>query len=353
MGIVLEYGEPKVEGLNVEWREKTLARTVHHGPPIAGVAGGIVRLSVIGAGNFTTRTLLPAMKGAEVRRRMIVSAGGVSAAHAAKKFGFEVSSTDTAAALADAETDAVLITTRHNAHARQVMAALEAGKHVFVEKPLALTLEEVDAIETAARSSGKILMVGFNRRFAPLSIKTKSLLAGLPGPKSFVATINAGAIPADHWTQDPEIGGGRIVGEACHFIDLLRDWAGAPIGHARIQWLGGGEGRSRDTAVITLAFADGSIGAVNYLATGDKGFPKERFEVFGGGRILQLDNFRTLRGWGWKGFSRASTGRFSQDKGHAAGIGSFIKSVAAGDESPIPLEQLIEVSRWSVKLAGA
>jgi predicted dehydrogenase len=292
------------------------------------------------------------MKGLPVRRRMIASSGGVSAAHAAKKFGFESSSTDSATLLSDPETDAVLITTRHDAHARQVLAGLEAGKHVFVEKPLALTLDEIDAIEAAARASGKILMVGFNRRFAPLSIKTKSLLAGLPGPNSFVATINAGAIPADHWTQDPEIGGGRIVGEACHFIDLLRDWAGAPIEDARIQWLGGPMGKTRDTATVTLGFADGSTGVIHYFATGDKGFPKERYEVFGGGRILQLDNFRTLRGWGWQGFSKASTGRFSQDKGHAAGLRAFLDTVAAGGKSPIPLEQVIEVSRWSVRLAN-
>lgn len=352
MGIVLEYGESKVEGLKVEGLEERLARKVHHQPAMVGVAGGTIRLSVIGAGNFTTRTLLPAMKGAPVRLRMIASAGGVSAAHAAKKFGFEQSSTDGAALLADAETDAVLITTRHDAHARQVLAALAAGKHVFVEKPLALTLDEIDSIEAAARISGKVLMVGFNRRFAPLSIRMKSLLAGVPGPKSFIATINAGMIPADHWTQDPAVGGGRIVGEACHFIDLLRDWAGAPIADARIAWLGGADGRMRDNATITLTFADGSIGAVHYLATGDKGFPKERFEVFAGGRILQLDNFRTLHGWGWKNFTKASGGRFSQDKGHAAGIRSFIDAVTQGGPAPIPLEELVEVSKWSVRLGN-
>jgi predicted dehydrogenase/threonine dehydrogenase-like Zn-dependent dehydrogenase len=343
MGIVLEY-EAKESPQSAK-----LVRQISHVPVATSAPTGQVRLSVIGAGNFTTRTLLPAMKEASVRRRIIASAGGVSAAHAAKKFGFETSSTDSATLLADPETDAVLITTRHDAHARQVLAALESGKHVFVEKPLALTLDEIDAIEAAARSSGKILMVGFNRRFAPLSIKAKSLLNGLPGPKSFVATINAGAIPSDHWTQDPEIGGGRIVGEACHFIDLFRDWAGVPIEDARITYLGGAEGRTRDTAVITLSFADGSIGTINYLATGDKGFPKERFEVFGGGRILQLDNFRTLRGWGWKGFTKQSGG-MGQDKGHATGLQAFLNAVAKGGLSPIPLDEVIEASRWSVKL---
>jgi predicted dehydrogenase/threonine dehydrogenase-like Zn-dependent dehydrogenase len=372
MGIVLEYGEEDAEKLKVEigdaegtlsesssselpisetpTSDPKLARQVDHNPPPpAGAAVGQVRLSVIGAGNFTTRTLLPAMKGAPVRRRIIASAGGVSAAHAAKKFGFEVSSTDTASLLADPDTDAVLITTRHNAHARQVLAALESGKHVFVEKPLALALDEIAAIEAAARASGKILMVGFNRRFAPLALKVKSLLAGLPGPKSFVATINAGAIPADHWTQDPEIGGGRIVGEACHFIDLFRDWAGMPIDEARITYLGGAAGRTRDTATISLAFADGSIGAIHYLATGDKGFPKERFEVFGGGRILQLDNFRVLRGWGWKGFAKQGGG-FGQNKGHVACLQAFLKAVAGAGASPIPLDQVVESSSWAVKL---
>ncbi len=335
-----------------EFASSKLARQVTHNAP-APVGTGQVRLSVIGAGNFTTRTLLPALKGTAVRRRTIVSAGGVSAAHAATKFGFESSSTATADVLADPQTDAVLITTRHDAHARQVLAALTAGKHVFVEKPLALTLAEIESIEAAALGSSKVLMVGFNRRFAPLAVKAKSLLAGVPGPKSFIATINAGAIPADHWTQDPQIGGGRIVGEACHFIDLLRDWAGVPIVDGRITYLGGAEGRLRDTATVNLTFSDGSIGTIHYLATGDKGFPKERFEVFAGGRILQLDNFRSLRGWGWKNFSKASGGHFTQDKGHAAGLAAFIDAVAHGKPSPIPLDELIETSKWAVQLAGA
>lgn len=358
MGIVLEYSEGKklkAETLKAEMgeeRQGTLARRVIHNAPLPDACSGLARLSVIGAGNFTTRTLLPALKGVAVRRRTIVSAGGVSSAHAANKFGFETSSTDTADVLADPETDAVLITTRHDAHARQVLAALRAGKHVFVEKPLALTIDEIDAIEEAVLQSNKVLMVGFNRRFAPLSLKTKSLLVGVPGPKSFIATINAGAIPSDHWTQDSQIGGGRIVGEACHFIDLLRDWAGAAIVDARISWLIGAEGRLRDTATMTLTFADGSIGTIHYLATGDKGFPKERFEVFAGGRILQLDNFRTLRGWGWKNFTKASGGRFTQDKGHAAGLAAFIEAVTHGKASPIPLDEILETSRWAVKLAG-
>ncbi len=347
MGIVLRYPEGDADAARAR-----AARHVALPAPNTAGARPDPRLTVVGAGNFTTRTLLPALKGTPVRLRTIVSAGGVTAAHAAKKFGFAAASTDTDAAIANADTDAVLITTRHDAHARQALAALKAGKHVFVEKPLALTVEDVAALGDAAQASGRLLMVGFNRRFAPLAVKAKQLLAGLPGPKTVVATINAGAIPADHWTQDPAVGGGRIVGEACHFIDLLRHWVGSPIVKADITWLGGAEGRTRDTATITLAFADGSTGTIHYLATGDKAFPKERFEIFGGGRILQLDNFRVLRGWGWKNFSKQSSGLFSQDKGHAAGIRAFVDAVAAGSPAPIPLDEILEVSRIAIELAA-
>jgi predicted dehydrogenase/NADPH:quinone reductase-like Zn-dependent oxidoreductase len=348
MGIVLNYPSDS--------EPTALVRTVPLAPAesvTTGAACPAPRLAVIGAGNFATRTLLPALRGAPVHLSTIVSVGGVTAAHAAKKFGFAAASTDTDKIIADAANDVVLITTRHNAHARQVLAALGAGKHVFVEKPLALKLAEVDAIGSAARSSDRVMMVGFNRRFAPLAVKVKSLLDGLPGPKTFVATINAGPIPAEHWTQDPEIGGGRILGEACHFIDLLRHWAGSPIIKTGVTWLGGMEGRTRDTATITMTFSDGSTGTVHYFATGDRTFPKERFEVFGGGRILQLDNFRLLRGWGWKNFSKYSVGMFSQDKGHAAGIRAFVNAITTGTPSPIPLEEILEVSRIAIELSNS
>jgi predicted dehydrogenase len=250
--------------------------------------------------------------------------------------------------------DTVVVATRHDAHARQVLAALQAGKHVFCEKPLCLTLDELAQIEAEARARpAQALMVGFNRRFSPQVVRMKQLLAGVAEPKSFVMTVNAGAIPPDHWTQDLAVGGGRIVGEGCHFIDLLRHLAGAPIVRHSAVALGRHPGMAvtSDKAAITLAFADGSVGSIHYLANGDKGFPKERVEVFCAGRVLQLDNFRKLRGWGWKGFSRMNLWR--QDKGQAACAGAFVAAVKHGGPAPIPLEEILEVSRVSIEAQQA
>jgi predicted dehydrogenase len=190
-----------------------------------------------------------------------------------------------------------------------------------------------------------MLMVGFNRRFAPQIQKLKQLLNGVVGPKSFVMTVNAGAVPADHWTQDKEIGGGRIVGEACHFVDLLRFLAGASIvSWSRITL----SGQTDDTVSIGLTFADGSIGTIHYFSNGSKAFPKERLEVFSQGRVLQLDNFRRLRGYGWRGFSRMNLWR--QDKGQRACALAFVQAIATGSAAPIPLSEILEVSRVTLAL---
>ena len=189
-------------------------------------------------------------------------------------------------------------------------------------------------------------MVGFNRRFAPQAQKIKALLATVGEPKSFVMTVNAGAIPADHWTQDREVGGGRIIGEACHFIDLLRFLAGAPItGWQRLDL----EAATGDTVSINLTFADGSIGAVHYFANGSKAFPKERLEVFCAGRVLQLDNFRRLAGYGWPGFKKLNLWR--QDKGQKACAAAFVRAIEQGGPAPIPLAEILEVSRIAIELA--
>ena len=196
-------------------------------------------------------------------------------------------------------------------------------------------------------------MVGFNRRFAPHVVKMKSLLAGVREPKAFVMTVNAGAIPREHWTQDSAVGGGRIVGEACHFIDLLRFLSGSPIvgfQAAAIENAAGG-GVTEDKASITLQFQDGSIGTILYLANGHKSFPKERLEVFAGGRILQLDNFRKLSGFGWPGFGHMRLLR--QDKGQKACAAAFVRAIEQGADSPIPFDELIEVSRVTIEVAEA
>jgi predicted dehydrogenase len=213
-----------------------------------------------------------------------------------------------------------------------VTQALAAGKHVFVEKPLAITAAELAQIESAWNDAPgerrPLLMVGFNRRFAPQVVRMKALLQTAPGPKSFVVTVNTGAMPADHWTQAAAVGGGRIIGEGCHFIDLLRFLAGAPIGHWDLATSGDATAASLgdDQATITLTFTDGSTGTLHYFSNGHAPFPKERIEAFCSGRVLQLDNFRRLRGYGWSGFTAMNL--WQQNKGQDACVGPSLRRSA-------------------------
>ncbi len=352
LGILLQY--PTVEEKpEAELCNRTV-RLAPHPPPFSPREGGENKAVVafVGAGNYATTTLIPAFKAAGARLKVVASSGGVSGVHAGRKFGFEETTTDTDSVFADPEVNTVVVTTRHDSHARLVCQALRAGKHVFVEKPLALTLEELVEIERAYGERGAprptpLLLVGFNRRFAPQVKKIKALLDGVKGPKAFVMTVNAGAIPAGHWTQDPAVGGGRIVGEACHFIDLLRFIAGVSItrhGNARM------ESATADTVSIQLDFADGSIGTIHYFANGTKSFPKERLEVFAAGRVLQLNNFRKLTGFGWPGFSKMNLWR--QDKGQKACVAAFLRAVEQGGEAPIGFDELMEVSRVTVEVTS-
>jgi predicted dehydrogenase/NADPH:quinone reductase-like Zn-dependent oxidoreductase len=345
LGVLLEY--PAEAVLNPR-----AARTITMPPQSAGVIGEATgRVAFVGSGNYSTAVLIPAFKSAGARLVAVASSAGVTGLHAARKFGFETTTTDTDSLFARQDVDALVVTTRHDSHARFVIKALEAGKHVFVEKPVCLTLEELSSIEAAYATASRtgrapVLMVGFNRRFAPQVRKMKELLAGTSGPKAFVMTVNAGAIPADHWTQDPEIGGGRIIGEGCHFIDLLRFLAASPIARAHRTTMAGGSG---DTTTIELGFADGSIGTVHYFANGSKAFPKERLEVFAQGRVLQLDNFRKLHGFGWPGFSSMNLWR--QDKGQNDCAAAFLHAVRGG-ATPIPIEQVLEVARVTIEVAS-
>ena len=311
-------------------------------------------VGMIGAGNFTNQVLLPALKKTGVRLKSIVSSGGVSGTYLGKKYGFEQSITDVDRIFNDPEINVVFIITRHNSHAQFVCRALEAGKNVFVEKPLAITLEELEKVieiyNNSRKQSSSTLVVGFNRRFAPHIVKMKSLLEAIKEPKSFIITVNAGQIPADHWTQDSKVGGGRIIGEGCHFIDLMRFLAGYPITGVKSTVIGNYskvEPRS-DKITFTMTFADGSFGTVHYLANGHKSFPKERIEVFCGGKVLALDNFRVLRGYGWPGFKTMRLLR--QDKGHTEEIKSFFEAIKEGKESPISVEEIFEVTRVSFEI---
>jgi len=350
LGVVLTYPDAiEVPDARVKVRTVTLPES----PAVPRTHNGKVSVGVVGSGNYATGVLIPAFKSAGARLTTVASSGGVSGFHAARKFGFAATTTETAALIGDASVDAVVVTTRHDTHADLVVEALDAGKHVFVEKPLALTLDDVDRIVAAreaalARGMSPLLMVGFNRRFAPHVVRMKQLLDGQGGPKAMIMTVNAGAIPADHWTQDKEVGGGRIVGEACHFIDLLRHLAGAPIATWLAQPM---SSATADTVTITLGFADGSTGTVHYLANGNKAFPKERLEVFAGGRILQLDNFRRLDGHGWPSFR--SMKLWSQDKGQTACVAAFVEAIAKGGPAPIPFEETIEIARKTIEVAEA
>lgn len=312
-------------------------------------------MGFIGAGNYASRILIPAFKAAGAQFHTIVTANGINGVIHGAKSGFASASTDAAAMLADPAINTVAIVTRHDTHARFVGAALDNGKHVFVEKPLAISHAELEQVKAAYErahqgGAGPQLMVGFNRRFAPQVQKMKALLGAVKEPKSFIMTMNAGAIPEGHWTQDNAVGGGRIIGEACHFIDLMRFLADSPIVSVQSRRMGDSPGVAitEDKASITLGFADGSFGTILYLANGNASFPKERVEVFTAGRILQLDNFRKLKGFGWPGFGKMNL--WSQDKGQGACAAAFLAAIAKGQVA-IPANEIFEVARVTIDVA--
>jgi len=309
----------------------------------------------IGAGNYASRMLIPAFKKAGAQFHTIVTNGGINGVIHGKTAGFAEASTDVAGMLGNQGINTVVIVTRHDSHAKLVSRALESRKHVFVEKPLAIDfggLEDVRRTFLSAKASdgdgAPQLMVGFNRRFSPHALKVKELLSSIITAKSFVVTVNAGEIPDNHWTQDNLIGGGRIIGEGCHFIDLLRFLAGNPVTSVQARCLGGAGGVFEDKATITLGFRDGSFGTILYLANGSPRFPKERIEVFAAGRVLQIDNFRNLIGYGWPGFSELKLWR--QDKGQNNCAAAFLRSVETG-EPAIPVDEIFEVSEVTLRIA--
>jgi predicted dehydrogenase/threonine dehydrogenase-like Zn-dependent dehydrogenase len=343
LGILLEYPE---SGQALGTRSVDLSAPPSYTPQD-------VVCAVVGGGQYASRVLIPALAAAGARLDTLVTRGGVSAVHQGKKHGFASASSDVEAALASDAVNTVVIATRHNLHAQQVVAALQAGKQVFVEKPLALNHHELEAIDTAwqGQQGNSRLMVGYNRRFSPLTQAMKARLDKIIGPKTYILTMNAGAIPAGHWTQDLEQGGGRIVGEACHYIDLLRYLVGAPIAGFTASRIGAAPGVevADDKATITLTFEEGSMGTIHYFANGHKAFPKERIEAFGGDAVMQLDNFRQLRGFGAKGFRNQRL--LQQDKGNKACAAAFVESIRSAAPAPIPYEEILEVARVSIEIA--
>jgi len=357
LGILIEY-LPEQQRPERELRRSTVSLRGDAGRPKNTTPVQKPVIGFVGSGNYSTAILIPAFKATGAELKTIVSNAGVTGLHAGRKFGFRETTTDTESVLSDPEISIVVVATRHESHASLVVRAIRAGKNIFVEKPLALSPDQLAAIETAradslASGSEPRIMIGFNRRFAPHVVKMKSLLDAVSDPKVFVMTVNAGAIPREHWTQDSSVGGGRIVGEVCHFIDLLRFLSGSPITGFQAAAIGnaGSNEVADDKASITLQFADGSIGTILYLANGHKSFPKERLEIFAAGRILQLDNFRRLEGYGWPEFGQMKL--FRQDKGQKACATAFVRAIERGADSPIAFNELLEVSRVTIEIADA
>lgn len=349
LGVLLEYPQknspPSLSTAELSKRSVRYSEDIHNYSP--------VKIGFIGAGNFAGRVLIPAFCKTPAQLAMIAGAAGINCALAARKYRIPVATTQTDELLADNKINTVVIATRHNNHAQLVCAALAAGKHVYVEKPLCLNINELKQINQAVIDNpAALLMVGFNRRFSPLVDTIKSLLNQTSGPKSLVMTVNAGKIPANHWTQDRAAGGGRIIGECCHFIDLLRYLTGHSISAYSIYSLQtDNAAHPADTATIQLKFADQSIGAIHYFANGHRSLAKERLEIFCDGQILQLDNFRRLTGYGWPKFRKQKLWR--QDKGHEQCAAHFVQSIINGKVAPIPFAELYEVAATSIFLAEA
>ena len=299
-------------------------------------------ISIIGAGNFTKMTMLPALKGSGANYKYIVSKGGVSGTALAQKYGFSHSTTNVEHVLQDTEVDLVLITTRHNSHANMTIKCLEAGKHVFVEKPLALTDEELEKVIEAQQKSSKMVMVGFNRRFSPHAEKMKVLLGNTQ--MNVIATMNAGNLPANSWVHDMLLGGGRIIGEACHFIDLITYLTGSKVKSVCMNAMGLNPEENTDNATILLKYENGSTGVINYFSNGSKAYSKERVEVYSQERTLIMDNFRTTCGYGFKGFSKLKT---AIDKGHKNQFHKLLTQFKNGGDALIPFEEIINTTQAS------
>jgi len=310
-------------------------------PESATTKTGPVRLGVLGAGLFASQVLLPAIQRArEIEFLGVCTATGGTGRHAATRFGFRYCTTDQSEILRDNAVNTVLVATRHNLHAPQVIAALEAGKHVFCEKPLCVNSEELSNIIAAKRAAAdQFLMVGYNRRFSTMSVSLKEFLASVHEPISVHYRINAGSIPPQHWVHDPQQGGGRIIGEVCHFVDYLIYATGAlPTSVFAVALPS--PANPPDSVAVTMTFENGSIGTISYIAEGDKIYCKERVEVFGAGRVAVLDDFRSLE-LVTNGRRTTTKSTLRQDKGHRREWQAFAQAIRDGGKSPISLRELV------------
>lgn len=305
-------------------------------------ANGIV--GIIGAGNFTSAMILPCLKKTPANLKFISSSSGLSGTTLAKKYKISNSTTDNSLILDDKDVDLVMITTRHNSHANLVIESLKSGKNVFVEKPLALNQDELDKIIEAYSLSGKTLTVGFNRRFAPLAIQMKKVLGSVNSPMNIIATMNAGFIPSKVWVHDMEIGGGRIIGEACHFIDLITYLSGSKVKAVCMNSMGIQTNENTDNASILLKYENGTSAVINYFSNGSKAYSKERIEVYHQEKTLVMDNWRKLHGFGFISFNSSSSG---QDKGHQNQFNLLLSSIQNGGDQIIPFDEIVNTTKAS------
>jgi predicted dehydrogenase/threonine dehydrogenase-like Zn-dependent dehydrogenase len=349
LGVVIEYPGNVDQPLTLV-RQPSAPRS-STSPQLRSSPPDRISVGLLGAGAFAAGTLLPALKTShDTVLTGVCTATGVHAHHAARKFGFRYCTTGESQLLQDPNINTIVIATRHHLHARQVLAALEAGKNVFCEKPLCLDEEELREIVRSyfsARSQKPVLTVGFNRRFAPMTTRLKSFFAGISEPLFLHYRINAGSLPPDHWVNDPEQGGGRILGEVCHFVDLLMHLAGSPIISVEAKSLGD-SGRYGESVLASLQFANGSQGTIGYLSTGDRTFSKERLEVFGGGAVAALEDFRHLE-LSRHGHKETVRSRWRQDKGHRAEWTAFVESIRAGKPA-VAFDDLICSSLATLRL---
>lgn len=339
VGVVIQYGQSGDTSSSLTLVPEPARAVRPH------ATTGEVTVGLLGAGGFASSTLIPAMKASSHTRLMTVGAAtGAHAKHAASKFGFRSCTTDDAQLIQDARINTVVIATRHHLHAAQVLSAMAAGKHVFCEKPLCLREEELRKIVSGYAEvptpQRPALMVGFNRRFAPMVAQMKLFLSPISEPLALHYRINAGYLPLDHWVNDREQGGGRVLGEVCHFIDLLMFLAASPIVEVEAREVGAAGRYSADNVLISLRFANGSEGRISYLANGDRSFSKERIEIFGGGRAAVLEDFRRME---LVSNARTQTvrSRFRQDKGHRAEWAAFVDSIRLGKPAPISFEEIV------------
>ena len=341
------YGDMSKKGaiasiLNYDTRNSDLNKNIRVSSKEFNKSKGVI--GIIGAGNFTSAMIVPALNKLGAKMKYIVSSRGLSGTTLAKKYGIANSTTDMNLVFEDKEVDAVVITTQHHQHCEHVVKSIKAQKHVFVEKPLALTYEELSQIEEAYNNANISLTVGFNRRFSPLIQKAKSALGNANQAINVIANMNAGFIPQDHWVQDMERGGGRIIGEACHYIDLISFLTASEVESVVMNAQGTSPQNNTDNCSILLKYKNGSQGVINYFSDGHKSYPKERIEIYDQQKNMIIDNFRTLSFFGYKSKDK----KITQDKGHREQFSRWNEMIKDGGDPIIPFDSIINTSKTAI-----